>query len=214
MRVLIEPVGTDAAPALAAVLARAFLRDPMVAWPMATEDGLEERLRTMFELVDTPYADEGWLYRAADGLGVMTLLPPGSEARQLAVDLAAADAVSRLTGDAGTRYAALWDWVAATMPDEPHWLLDQLAVDPPAQGRGIGGAMLRFAVERAEADDVPLFLETGVAGNVPLYERFGLRVMIEGDAPGGGPHIWFMRRDPRGPGPEPGVERAVPPTGP
>lgn len=195
MDVPIEPVGPEAAPALAAVLARAFLQDPMVAWPMATEDDLEARLRTMFEIVDGAYAPEGWLYRVAGGLAAMTLLPPGSEARQLELDLAAAEVVNPLTGDGGSRYGALWDWVAATMPDEPHWLLDQLAVDPTAQGRGIGGAMLRHAIACAEADRVPLFLETAVAGNVPLYEHFGLRVMIEGDAPGGGPHIWFMRRD-------------------
>jgi hypothetical protein len=56
--------------------------------------------------------------------------------------------------------------------------------------------MLRFAISRAEADDLPLYVETGTAANVAWYERFGFRVVIEGDAPGGGPHVWFMRRDP------------------
>ena len=36
----------------------------------------------------------------------------------------------------------------------------------------------------------------GVPGNVPLYERFGFPVTREADAPDGGPHIWFMPRDP------------------
>jgi predicted N-acetyltransferase YhbS len=89
----------------------------------------------------------------------------------------------------------MWSWVATCHPPERHWLLDQLAVEPAAQGRGIGGAMLRFAISKAGDDGLPLFLETGVAGNVPLYERFGFRVMLEGDVPWGGPHIWFMRRD-------------------
>jgi predicted N-acetyltransferase YhbS len=82
------------------------------------------------------------------------------------------------------------------LPPEPHWLLDQIAVEPAAQGRGIGGAMLRFAIKRAERHRLPLCLETAVPGNVPLYGRFGFRVMREADAPIGGPHIWFMRRDP------------------
>ena len=47
-----------------------------------------------------------------------------------------------------------------------------------------------------EADGVPAFLETGKARNVPYYERFGFRTAAEDDAPGGGPHIWFMHRDP------------------
>ena len=92
----------------------------------------------------------------------------------------------------------MWSWIEACHSRERHWLLDQLAVEPAAHGRGIGGAMLRFAISRAQEDESPLLLETGVAGNVALYERFGLRVTLEEDAPGGGPRIWFMRRDPVG----------------
>jgi hypothetical protein len=43
---------------------------------------------------------------------------------------------------------------------------------------------------------VPAFLSTGTPRNVKIYGRSGFRVMDEADAPGGGPHIWFMRRDP------------------
>ena len=75
---------------LAAVRARAFARDPMVTWPMVTDQDLVARIRAMFEAVDTPYAAEGWMFDAADGLGVMTLLPPGSSARE--EELAAATA--------------------------------------------------------------------------------------------------------------------------
>jgi hypothetical protein len=46
------------------------------------------------------------------------------------------------------------------------------------------------------ADKTGVVLETGTARNVSLYERFGFRVVEEADAPGGGPHVWFMRRDP------------------
>ena len=40
------------------------------------------------------------------------------------------------------------------------------------------------------------FLETGNPRNVAYYERFGFRTVDDGDAPGGGPHIWFMRWEP------------------
>ena len=42
------------------------------------------------------------------------------------------------------------------------------------------------------ADGVPVVLETAQPDNVALYEHFGFRVVLEGDVPGGGPHIWFM----------------------
>ena len=181
-------------PLLAGVLARAFAADPMVRWPMTTGDDLPARIRTMFEIVDTAYAGEGWLHVAGEELGVMSLLPPGSRQREQEIADAVAPAIAALTPDGGERYERFWAWIGSLLPPEPHWLLDQVAVEPAAQGRGIGGAMLRVAIERAERDGLPLVLETGVSANVPLYARFGFSVIREADAPDGGPRIWFMGR--------------------
>jgi GNAT superfamily N-acetyltransferase len=160
----------------------------------------------MFEIVDRPFAAEGWIHAAAGSLGVMSLLPPGSTEREREIGEATGPAIGALTADGGARYERLWSWIDATNPPEPRWLLDQLAVEPSAQGQGIGGAMLRFAIDCAERDTLPLVLETAVAGNVPLYEHFGFLVTLHADAPDGGPHIWFMRRDP---GREDAARRAV-----
>jgi uncharacterized protein YhfF/GNAT superfamily N-acetyltransferase len=201
--VAVRPVEPAEVPALAGVLARAFARDPMVTWPLVTGDDLPGRIRASFEAVDTPFAAEGWMLEAADGLGVMTLLPPGSSSREEELAAATAPAMAALSPDGGERYERFWAWTWSMLPDEPHWLLDQLAVEPDAQGRGIGGAMIRHAIELAEAGGLPLFLETAIPSNLVLYRRHGFEVFAEGDAPGGGPHVWFLRRDP---GTMPGVE--------
>lgn len=190
------PVAPAAIPVLAGVLARAFHADPMVVWPLVTTDDLESRMRRQFELVDTQFAAEGWIHEAADGAGVIALVPPEGDDRYHEIDEVIAAGMAFLTPDGGARYARFWAWVEACHPAERHWLLDQLAVEPAAQGRGIGATMLGFAVTRSAADGLPLFLETGVARNLALYERFGFMVTHEADAPGDGPHVWFMRHDP------------------
>jgi uncharacterized protein YhfF/GNAT superfamily N-acetyltransferase len=195
-QVVVRPVVPTEVPGLAGVLARAFAADPMVAWPMVAAEDLGERTRAMFEIVDTAFAAEGWMLATHDGLGVMTLLPPGSAAREEALAAEMVPVLAVLFPDGGERYDRFWDWIGSMTPDEPHWLLDQLAVEPAAHGRGIGGALLRHAIARAGADRLPLFLETGVERNLALYRRFGFALAAEGDAPGGGPHVWFMRRDP------------------
>ena len=73
-------------------------------------------------------------------------------------------------------------------------MLDIVAVDPACQGRGTGTALIRHGLALADRDGVPAFLETGKPRNVPYYERLGFRVAEEGDAPDGGPHMWFMLR--------------------
>jgi GNAT superfamily N-acetyltransferase len=183
-------------PVLAGVLGRAFATDPMTLWPLVTADDLPARIRAVFEIVDTPFAAEGWIHVAAEGLGVMSLLPPGTDDREREIGAAIAPALAAvLTADGGARYERFWAWIDSTLPPAPHWLLDQIAVEPAAQGRGIGGMMLRHAIGCAERDGLPLLLETGVSANVSLYERFGFRLMLAADAPDGGPLIWFMRRD-------------------
>ena len=195
----VRRVAPDDVPPLAGVLARAFAGDPMMTWPLITVDDLPARARAVFELTDTAFAREGWMWSAADGLGAMTLLPPGSGAREQELADAAAPALNALTPDGGARYDAFWAWIWSRMPREPHWLLDQLGVEPAAQGRGIGGALIRHAIATAEADGLPLVLETGREANLALYRHHGLEVFDEGDAPDGGPRIWFLRRDPESP---------------
>lgn len=58
-------------------------------------------------------------------------------------------------------------------PHEPHWYLALLAVDPDWQGRGLGGALLRPGLERADDEGLPCYLETQKEANLAFYGRYG-----------------------------------------
>lgn len=192
----IRRVARDEVTALAGVLARAFHHDPMVRWYLAGERDLHQRMLANFTDADRPFADVGWMWATDDGLGVACIMAPPRDARERALFDGELPEAAGHTPDGGARYNRFWQWIAEHEPPEPHWLLDQLAVEPDAHGRGVGTALLLHAIGLAAAQALPITLETGVAGNVPLYERFGFRVSAEADAPDGGPRIWFMRRDP------------------
>jgi transposase len=65
------------------------------------------------------------------------------------------EAVGRIVDDsvAGTvrdDLHAVLEQMATCHPREPHWYLPMIGVDPPHQGRGYGGALLSYALERCD----------------------------------------------------------------
>lgn len=88
--------------------------------------------------------------------------------------------------------AATWD---AHHPDEPHWHLGPVAVEPDLQGNSIGGRMVARFCELVDAEGGMAFLETDQRENVRLFERFAFVVADEAEVIG--VRNWFMRREGR-----------------
>jgi GNAT superfamily N-acetyltransferase len=178
-------------PVLTNVLGRAFANDPMIQWPLGGEGSIET-ISTMFRLLYEHPIDLGMLWEGGDGSGVAVWIAPGEATLLAASDHVARERYGALMPDGGVRYQEMWDWLESAV-DEDIWYLDCIGVDPDRQRTGVGGALIRHGLGLAAADGAAAFLETAIATNIPYYERFGFHVVDEGDAPGGGPHIWFMR---------------------
>ena len=191
MTIEVVPAGPGRVEALSEVFARSFVDDPIARWPLPS-DGVEERVRMNFLQFGGGFAKLGMLYEAGDGAGVAAWVPPGATERMVEMEVGTRTAIAATTTDGGARYFGMWDWIEAMVPDVPHWYLDLIAVAPERRGEGIGAALIRWGLERANDDGVPAVLETAQPDNVALYEHFGFRVVLEGDVPGGGPHVWFM----------------------
>lgn len=82
-------------------------------------------------------------------------------------------------------------------PHEPHWYLPLIGVEPMAQGRGLGTALLRHRLERCDAEGLPAYLEATTERNRDLYARHGFEVLRVLQA-GASPPMWAMLRRPRG----------------
>jgi GNAT superfamily N-acetyltransferase len=160
-------------------------------------DDLEERIILTYNLYLGPLLEEGLVWETVDGRGAMVLVGPGqTDVWDEALDRVEQSPTRDVTDDGGLRHERFFDWVAAKIPSEPSWHLDSVAVEPGSQGKGIGSALIAWGLEQATESKYPVVLETGTARNVPLYERHGFRLTDEADSPDGGPHVWFMRRDP------------------
>lgn len=83
--------------------------------------------------------------------------------------------------------------------DPPHWYLAVIAVDPAHQRRGLGSAVIRPALDLADAQGHEAFLETADPDNAAWYARLGFDTETEEPCFDGGPPQWFMRRQPQAP---------------
>ena len=82
-------------------------------------------------------------------------------------------------------------------PAEPHWYLGLLTVAPDAQTSGIGSALVRAGLERADREHLPAYLECE-EHLIDYYARFGFSVSERMEIGGGAPSHVGMWREPGG----------------
>ena len=84
--------------------------------------------------------------------------------------------------------------VLRTHPD--HVLVENVAVDPDRQGRGLGRALLAFAEMRAHAaglDELRLYTNQAMTENIAMYERLGWAETHRSET-GGYARVHFAKR--------------------
>jgi predicted N-acetyltransferase YhbS len=77
-------------------------------------------------------------------------------------------------------------------PEDTHLHLGPIAVDPPAQGRGLGRQLMARYCEAADAAGTTGYLETDRPENLPFYRGFGFETV--GEVSILGVTNYFMRR--------------------
>jgi ribosomal protein S18 acetylase RimI-like enzyme len=193
--VSIADAGRADAATAGAIIGRAFADDPVNRWlfgsgPMApTFTGLARLL----------YLPQGFVDLTSDGRGAAMWMPDSRNKDLGAIRtlrLAAAMAASAGIG-AVRRGLALADCFAEAAPRQRHAYLFAIGVVPDAQGKGLGGALLRHGLARIDRLQRPAYLESTKLENLPLYRHFGFEDRPILNGPDGCPPIYPMWREAR-----------------
>jgi ribosomal protein S18 acetylase RimI-like enzyme len=144
----------------------------------------------------------GEVYVLGDCQGVACWLPPPRAVptfwRQVRSGMLA---IPWHFGVGGFRNLSAYDDVARRLHHDhasmPHWYLAAIGVEPGFQGQGIGSALMRPMLERADRDGVHCWLDTHQEQNVRLYERHGFEVSERVDLAGHPIPVYGMLRKPR-----------------
>lgn len=191
-------IGKDRFDEASAVLARAFLDDPAWVWMLPDPKRRAAVLPWLFRIgFDVTTAD---VYAPPGPLvGAARWLPPGRPQVRIAATLRALVATPFRLGAVTAPFLAYGrsvEQLRTEVAGGDHWYLAGIGVDPPAQRRGVGSALLQPGIEGAAAQRVPAVLLTNNEANVPFYEHRGFVVVRRGRTPENGPEAWAMVRSP------------------
>ena len=95
-----------------------------------------------------------------------------------------------------TRILRAREYVDRNHPNWPHYYLFAIGVLKESRGRGRGGALLDYVLQKADLQGVCAYLENTNERSLPLYERRGFRTVSETRFAEDAPPIWLMLRLP------------------
>lgn len=176
-----------------ATLTAGFISDPIGRWVWRDS----QRYLTYFPPFVKAFAGSAFAARSAHEVegfaGVALWLPPGSGSDDDAMIALAQESVPEAEQE---EVFGFLEQMPAHHPQEPHWYLPLIAVDPVQQGCGYGSALLRHALEQCDQARLPAYLEATSPRSKPLYQRHGFEetgvIQV-----GSSPPMWPMRREPR-----------------
>jgi GNAT superfamily N-acetyltransferase len=148
-----------------AVLTLAFAGDPAARWAWPDQ----QQYSNVFPRFDRAFGgravDAGTAHYVEGFSGVALWLPPGTPPDEESLVRVFEDTVADELRDAAF---SMFEQMDAYHPDEQHWHLPLIGVDPVSQGRGYGSTLLSHALDACDRQQALAYLEATSPRNVPL----------------------------------------------
>lgn len=169
-----EPTIKTATPAqespAVGVVVLAFSADPAARWSYPDPDQYLRHFPAFVRAIGGKAFEHGSAHYAEGFSGAALWLPPDVHPDQDAL----VSLVERTVSESLLKNVfGVIEEMGRYHPEEPHWYLPLIAVDPSRQGQGHGSALLRHALAGCDRDHLPAYLESSNPRNIPLYERHG-----------------------------------------
>lgn len=159
-----------------ACMITAFANDPFIRWMFPDA----KQYLGAFPQVCTHFAGRGFdhnaAYRTEDYLAAAMWLPPGVHPDEEALGAVMEEWLEPSQQDA---VFGVLEQVGEGHPEEDHWYLPSIGVDPICQGKGYGTALMARGLEVCDRDHVAAYLESTNVTNIPFYQNCGFEIIGE-----------------------------------
>lgn len=173
-----------------ASLVTAFTLDPFIRWMLPEPRQYLNYFPQVLKYFAGGAFDNASAYRSEDFFATALWLPPGVSPDEESLGKVMEEGVAlALQGEV----FGVLEQVGLSHPEEEHWYLPAIGVDPMCQGKGYGSALLERGLDACDRNHEGAYLEATNPLNIPLYQRFGFEVIGEIQA-GSSPAITPMFR--------------------
>jgi len=194
----VRPASTSDLPAVSLALAKAFADDPVKCFLIGKPHVEVDKSLPFFQAFGRMQHAHGHVYLTSGGEAAAVWAPPGHWKVPFAQIVKNTPTFLRLYGLRLVPNLGVLQTMEKHHPTAPHYYLEFIGTDPAHQGKGLGSALIRPMVERADEEGVGMYLESSKESNVAFYSRFGFQVTRTLQHRGkNAPTMWLMWRDPR-----------------
>lgn len=175
-----------------ACLAEAFVDYSWVTYQFPERNRgtrVERAYRAFLELVAIPHL-RVWVTDDLSAIAVWT--SPSAVVPQHALD-ELRDQTRALQGPRSEAATFAQRAIEVHRPATPYWLLAVVAVTRARRGQGLGKRVLEPGLRAAEAEGLPVMVETSTPENVALYEHLGFQV-VASTVISSELSVWSLRR--------------------
>jgi ribosomal protein S18 acetylase RimI-like enzyme len=178
---------------IASLMTLAFANDPVMRYIYPDQLQFLIHFPEFVRLFGGKAFDHGSAHMTEDGFGAALWLPPDEQPDENAL----VGLVKRSAADSAmAELFQVFQQMNSYHPEEPHWYLPLIGVDPLYQGAGVGSALLTHALAICDREKRLAYLESSNPKGPPLYHRHGFEVLGAIDV-GAHPTIIPMLRKPR-----------------
>ncbi len=118
--------------------------------------------------------EHGTAFSVEDYLGAALWLPPNVHPDEDAVGELLQNTIPEQNQE---DFFALFEQMGSFHPDEPHWYLPLIGVDPAHQLKGYGSALLERSLAECDRGNKLAYLDSTNPRNIPFYERHGFELL-------------------------------------
>ena len=157
-------------------LVTAFVADPFIRWMFPDAKQYLYYFPQILKYFAGAAFEHDGACRSDDFKAVACWLPPDVEPDEAGLGEVVVQGVA---DDLQSNVFAVLEQVGASHPQEPHYYLPAIGVEPLMQNKGYGSALMSLGVSVCDRCHVAAYLESTNPANIPLYKRFGYEIVGE-----------------------------------